>query len=88
MRGKYSQGTRYGSTHKIIRKRWAPRVAAGLVHCWRCGGLIAPGAKWDLGHIDNGGPYHGDRHPEHRACNRKTMTHLKERLAAAEAKRG
>ena len=66
----------YGSVHKKLRKRWAPRVRAGLVHCWRCGRLIPPGAKWDLGHMDQGG-----RHPEHSSCNRATVTQLKQKLA-------
>jgi hypothetical protein len=34
------------------------------------------GASWDLGHVDGGG-----RHPEHRASNRRTVSHLKEQLA-------
>jgi hypothetical protein len=42
--------------------------------------------SWDLGHVDPGlRDQFGDRHPEHRRCNRSTMSHLKERLKAAEA---
>ena len=67
----------YGSVHKAERRRWVPKVRAGLVHCWRCGRLIPPGAKWDLGHLPNG----RGRHPEHIPCNRATMTHLKQQLA-------
>ena len=85
MRGVAGQHTRYGSVHKKLRKRWAPQVAAGRVACWRCGKAIAPGAKWDLGHIDDGGPRHGDRHPEHRGCNRATVTHLKQRARGEDA---
>jgi len=70
----------YGSMHKRIRRRWAPKVRAGIVHCWRCGRLIPPGSGWDLGHMDN-----GDRHPEHRSCKRATVTILKQKLAEAEA---
>jgi hypothetical protein len=60
----------YGIEHKRRRRRWAREVAAGLVHCARCGGFIYPDEPWDLGHVD------GDRSrysgPEHRACNRAT----------------
>ena len=69
----------YGSTHRGVRKRWAPLVASGQVVCARCGFLISPGELWDLGHDDehrvevNGGPL--GRHPEHRRCNRGTLTH-------------
>jgi hypothetical protein len=45
-------------------------VATGTVACARCGELIAPGDRWDLGHDDeNPALYAG---PEHRACNRST----------------
>ena len=84
MRGVAGQQTRYGTVHKKLPKRWTPQVAAGLVNCWRCGRPIAPGAKWDLGHIDDGGPGHGGRHPEHRGCNRATVTNLKARQARGE----
>jgi hypothetical protein len=56
-------------------------VRQGIVHCWRCGRLIEPWQKWDLGHLDNG----RGRYPEHRSCNRATVTILKQKLAEAEA---
>jgi hypothetical protein len=66
----------YGAHHKALRKRWAPKVAAGTVNCRRCGERIQPGAPWDLGHDDN------DRSlppaPECRACNRAIVSHLKQ----------
>jgi hypothetical protein len=71
----------YGTVHQKLRKRWAPKVRQGIVHCWRCGRLITPGQKWDLGHLDNG----RGRYPEHRSCNRATVTILKQKLAEAEA---
>jgi hypothetical protein len=58
----------YGSVHQKLRGRWAPKVAAGGVACWRCGKLIAPGAAWDLGHADDRSVYRG---PEHASCNRR-----------------
>ena len=67
---------RYGYAHKKLRKRWAPKVAAGKARCWRCGRAIMPGARWDLGHVVGGG-----RHPEHASCNRRTVSHLKQQLA-------
>jgi hypothetical protein len=73
----------YGWAHQKGRKRWAPKVRAGKVDCWRCGDPIIPGAKWDLGHVDEDGRARGfpTRHPEHRACNRATVTILKRQLA-------
>ena len=73
---------RYGSVHKTERKRWARRVRAGGVCCWRCGGPIAPVEKWDLGHVDEEGRARGLplRHTEHITCNRATLSHLKQKL--------
>lgn len=65
MPARQGRNRRYGYAHKQARKQWAFRVARGVVHCWRCGGWIPPGAAWDLGHMPRGG-----RHPEHRRCNR------------------
>lgn len=58
----------YGAPHQRRRHQWAPRVAAGLVACARCGEPIEPGEAWDLGHpSDRPGAYA----PEHaRRCNR------------------
>ena len=60
---------RYGNLHKKLRQAVAVQVASGRVACVRCGGPIAPGEPWDLGHVDGGDGYAG---PEHRACNRAT----------------
>lgn len=93
MRGKFSTRTRYGTAHKVARKRFERRMRAGEVfYCWRpsCRTPDVPidPRKWDLGHVD---PEHrhlfGDRHPEHPRCNRATVRHLKERLEAAEGNR-
>ena len=77
----------YGAVHKKERKRWAPRVRAGVVSCWRCGKPIGSTERWDLGHVDEDGRGRGYplRHPEHRACNRATVTILKQQLAARNA---
>jgi hypothetical protein len=60
----------YGRGHKEERKRWEPKVDAGLVDCWRCGQPIEPGRPWDLGHDDEDRTIW--RGPEHLTCNRKT----------------
>jgi hypothetical protein len=77
----------YGTVHQKERKRWVRMVRAGGVICWRCGDPIDPGARWDLGHVDEDGRARGFplRHPEHRSCNRATVTILKQKLAEAEA---
>jgi len=60
----------YGREHQLLRQRLAVLVEEGQAVCARCGGWIAPGSPWDLGHVD------GDRSlwsgPEHRRCNRAT----------------
>jgi hypothetical protein len=58
----------YGKPHQQLRARWAKRVATGTVRCWRCGHLIAPGTRWDLGHDDEDRRVY--RGPEHAGCNR------------------
>ena len=65
----------YGYEHKKARKAWKAQVEAGSVTCWRCNEPIAPDAQWDLGHVDGTHEYAG---PEHRACNRATLTHAKQ----------
>jgi hypothetical protein len=67
----------YGQPHRNLRSRWLPKVEAGNVFCARCGEWIDPSEPWDLGHDDlDRSQYRG---PEHRACNRRTMTHAAER---------
>ena len=74
----------YGAVHQKDRRRWFRRVRAGGVVCWRRGDPIHPLARWDLGHVDEDGRNRGFplRHPEHVSCNRATVTHLKQKLAA------
>ncbi|MBA2741897.1 MAG: hypothetical protein H0U46_07790 [Actinobacteria bacterium] len=62
---------KYGTAHRRLRKQWASRVSRGGVTCSRCGELIDPRDRWDLDHVDGGGPleYHG---PCHARCNRAT----------------
>lgn len=67
------RGTRqargYDAAHVAERARWAPKVAAGIVTCWRCGQLIGATEPWDLGHDDNDRTKY--RGPEHAGrCNR------------------
>jgi hypothetical protein len=73
----------YGTVHKKERKRWGPKVRAGVVLCWRCGKPIGATERWDLGHVDEDGQARAFplRHPEHRSCNRATVTILKKQLA-------
>jgi hypothetical protein len=72
-RGKVSSRSKtafngYGFRHKALRRRWKPKVEAGLVDCARCGEQIEPGTPWDLGHRDDDRRFYSG--PEHRACNR------------------
>ena len=55
-----------------MRRRWEPAVAGGGVNCSRCQEPIEPGTPWDLGHSADRTRWTG---PEHRACNRATITH-------------
>lgn len=57
----------YGWAHQRVREQWAPKVAAGVVVCARCGKPISPGQRWDLGHTEDRRAWHG---PEHASCNR------------------
>ena len=60
----------YGARHKKLREHYRRPVATGTVRCARCGGLIAPGEPFDLGHDDfDRSRYAG---PEHVKCNRAT----------------
>lgn len=58
----------YGAEHDALRRKWAPKVATGMVKCSKCGKLIRRGQRWDLGHVE------GDRRryagPQHESCNR------------------
>ena len=64
-------GTRgYGTRHQQLRRKWSPKVAAGVVECWRWGELIHPYHLWDLGRIDGSKTEYAG--PEHRRCNRAT----------------
>jgi hypothetical protein len=58
----------YDRKHEAERKRWAPKVGAGLVDCARCRQPIEPGRPWDLGHTDDRSAWTG---PEHSHCNRQ-----------------
>lgn len=62
----------YGQQHQRERRRWAPKVAAGLVDCHAptCvmpTRLIRASDEWDLGHTKDRTAWRG---PEHSACNR------------------
>lgn len=56
----------YGYRHQQERKRWAPKVEAGLVDCARCRSPIGSDQVWQLGHTDDRTAWSG---PEHRFCN-------------------
>ncbi len=72
----------YGAAHQRLRGRWAPKVAAGLVNCWRCGKPIAPDDEWDLGHDDEDRSI--TRGPECLPCNRGTASRRPSRTRPAE----
>jgi hypothetical protein len=79
-------GHRYGRYYKELRRRFAGRMARGEVfNCWRCGEPINPAGTWDLGHVGDHTGAGGARWPEHRSCNRATVTNLKQRLAELES---
>lgn len=58
----------YGSDHDRERRRWVPKVDAGLVNCARCHQPIEPGRPWDLGHTEDRTGWQG---PEHVVCSRR-----------------
>jgi hypothetical protein len=68
----------YGSGHRAMRRRWRRLLRRGALFV-RAAAKNSPGSDWDLGHDDphrvavNVGAV--GRHPEHRQCNRGTLTH-------------
>jgi hypothetical protein len=86
--GRRAVGHRYGRRHKELRRHFARRMARGEVfNCWRCGREINPLGVWDLGHVRDNTAAGGERWPEHRSCNRATVTLLKQKLADEEVQR-
>ena len=62
-----------GAINSSGRRTKKQLEANGGAICWRCGKLILPTDKWDLGHDDvDRDRYRG---VEHRHCNRATITH-------------
>ena len=69
---KTSTARGYDYRHQQERRRWQPKVDAGLVDCHavRCimpTRAILPGQAWDLGHDEARTRWTG---PEHAECNR------------------
>jgi hypothetical protein len=60
------QARGYGPEHDRLRRRWRPKVEAGLVDCARCKGRIWLGERWHLDHTDDRSGYLG---PSHERCN-------------------
>jgi len=71
---------RYGRAHRLVRKKYAPIVAAGKATCARCQEPILPGELWDLDHDDDDPLQRRYLGPSHRSCNRAVVTHLKAAL--------
>lgn len=69
----------YGAEHQKARAELAPRVAAGLENCARCGWQIRPGEPWDLDHTDDRTGYLGASHAR---CNRATAGRRKRKQGA------
>jgi hypothetical protein len=70
----------YGSKHAQLRRTWKSRVEAGAVRCARCGELIVPGDRWDLGHDDEDRSVYSG--PEHARCNRRAGGRRGQRVRA------
>lgn len=68
----------YGHRHQQERKRWAPRVERGEVHCARCHRLINPGSEWHLDHNADRTGYLG---PSHARCNTRAAGRLGAKIA-------
>jgi len=62
----------YIANAKIIRAQTKRAHRFGQdVDCWRCGRIIPPGARFDVGHLDPDAPPTLDNlMPEHVRCNR------------------
>jgi hypothetical protein len=64
----------YGVQHQKLRARIAREIElSGGTECVRCGGWIALGEPFDLGHDDHDRSIY--RGPEHVRCNRATSRH-------------
>ena len=66
----------YGTPHWRLKDRLRPLVAAGVIRCQYCGGVITD-AVWDLGHSDDRSTWIG---PTHAVCNRREAGHKTARL--------
>lgn len=60
------QARGYDAGHDRLRRKWKPKVEAGLVDCARCHRRIRPGQEWALDHTDDRTGYLG---PSHATCN-------------------
>lgn len=66
------------------RARLGREVKAGRASCWRCGGWIAPGSKWNVGHDDHDRSI--IRGAEDESCNLKSAASKGARTANANRK--
>jgi hypothetical protein len=80
----------YDYAHQKRREKAARRIKQGEGYCWRClsegkspeEAWIEPDEDFDLGHDDRDrSKYRG---PEHRRCNRATMSHRPPRKRPSE----
>ena len=67
--------------HRAARKHYAAWIAAGRGRCWRCGGHIAPGSDWHVGHDDLA--VNVLRGAEHARCNKSAAARKGNRIANA-----
>lgn len=79
------QSPQWRRTCKIIRTQVRQAHERGVdVECWRCGHLIEPGQKYDVGHLNpNGGEGLDNAAPEHRHENRSHGGRLGARITNA-----
>jgi hypothetical protein len=77
----------YGQRHRELRRKWQAVVDAGAATCGRCGELVAPGARWHLGHLDGSKMEYRENPVEHEACNiaARNRYHARRRAELAEA---